>query len=365
VLALLLLHANKVVSTDRLIDELWGDSPPESAANMLQGYVSHLRKALEPAGGRGEHKLIVSRPPGYVLQIGPDQLDAERFERLAREGSQFLDDGDVDAAAERLGAALALWRGGALDDLAYEPFAHTSIERLEDLRLKTLEDRIDADLALGRHDALVGELHELVDEHPLRERLRAQLMLALYRCYRQAEALEVYRGGRRALHEELGMSRGLRSASSSRQSFRQEPTLGAAAAAPPPVIRRARRRWPLMATGIALAGSATAAAVRVARGSSTSLEPVAVKPLSVAVIDPARNRVVADIPTGNYPVALAADGTYVYISNFGGGTVSHSCRSSASSTRPSASRVPATWSPGTGSQDSRTVRQSTGQRAEP
>ena len=194
-LALLLLHANEVVSTDRLIDDLWGDSPPESAANMLQGYVSHLRKTLEPGSHRGEHEVLVSRPPGYVLQVRPDQVDAERFERLTSEGRQLLEDGDARAAADRLRAALALWRGGALDDLAYEEFARADIDRLDELRLQTLEDRIDADLALGRHDRLVGELRELVDRHPLRERLRAQLMAALYRCGRQAEALEVYREG--------------------------------------------------------------------------------------------------------------------------------------------------------------------------
>jgi DNA-binding SARP family transcriptional activator len=150
VLAILLLHANEVVSSDRLIDEVWGDSPPESATNMLQGYVSHLRKTLEPNSRRGEHELLVSRPPGYALQIRPEQVDAERFERLAAGGRRLLDEGDVEAAADRLRAALALWRGGALDDLAYEQFARADIDRLEERRLEALEDRIDADLALGR-----------------------------------------------------------------------------------------------------------------------------------------------------------------------------------------------------------------------
>ena len=152
-LALLLLHANETVPIDRLIDELWGESPPESAANMLQGYVSHLRKTLEPGRDRGEHELLVSRPPGYVLHIGPDQLDAERFLRLAQEGRGLLDAGDANAASERFRGALALWRGPALADLAYESFARPEVERLEDLRLAALEDRIDSDLALGRHDA--------------------------------------------------------------------------------------------------------------------------------------------------------------------------------------------------------------------
>jgi DNA-binding SARP family transcriptional activator/DNA-binding beta-propeller fold protein YncE len=319
VLALLLLHANEVVSTDRLIDELWGDAPPESAANMLQGYVSHLRKELEPTGERGKHELIVSRRPGYVLQVGPDQVDAERFERLASEGRRLLDDGDADAAAARLGAALALWRGRALDDLAYEPFAQNSIERLEELRLQTLEDRIDADLALGRHNALIGELRELVDQHPLRERLRAQLMTVLYRCGRQADALEVYREGRRVLRDELGIEPGPALRELEQSILRQDPALGAAAAAPTPIIRRR----PLLAAGVVAAVAAICAAVAAAVfGRSGSITPVAVNPHSVAVIDPARNTVVADIATGDYPTALAADDTYVYVCNNGGATVS-------------------------------------------
>src|SRR5262245_24531693 len=158
VLALLLLHANEIVSVDRLVDELWGDSPPESAANMVQGYVSHLRKTLEPGRARGQHELLVSHPPGYMLRIGSDQLDAERFRRLAEEGHRLLAAGEPEQAAERLRLALALWRGPALDDLAYEEFTRADIDRLEELRLAALEHRIDADLALGRHDALVGEL---------------------------------------------------------------------------------------------------------------------------------------------------------------------------------------------------------------
>src|SRR5207253_413782 len=137
VLALLLLQANEVVSSDRLIDELWGDAPPESATNMLQGYVSHLRKMLEPGRGRGDHELLVSRAPGYMMQIHSDQLDAKRFERLATEGRRLLGEREAEAAAQRLRTALALWRGGALDDLAYEAFARVDIDRLEELRLQT------------------------------------------------------------------------------------------------------------------------------------------------------------------------------------------------------------------------------------
>jgi DNA-binding SARP family transcriptional activator len=316
------LHANEVVSSDRLIDELWGDSPPDSAANMLQGYVSHLRKTLEPSSGRGQNELIVSRPPGYVLKVRPDHVDAARFERLASEGRRLLDDGEVAAAAERLRAALALWRGQALADLAYEPFARASVERFEELRLQTLEDRIDADLALGRHKTLVGELRELVDQHSLRERLRAQLMITLYRCGRQADALEAYREGRRALRHELGIEPGPALRELEQAILRQEPVLAAAAVPPPPITRRGRRRWPLIAAGMAVGGAAIAAAVVATIVRSSATKPVPVKPHSVAVIDPTRNTVIADITTGDYPGPLAADSTYVYVSNIGAATVS-------------------------------------------
>jgi DNA-binding SARP family transcriptional activator len=320
VLALLLLHANEVVSTDRLIDDLWGESPPESAANMLQGYVSHLRKTLEPGSHRGEHEVLLSRPPGYLLQLRPDQFDAERFERLTGEGRQALNDGDAEAAADRLRAALALWRGGALDDLAYEEFARADIDRLDELRLQTLEDRIDADLALGRHDRLVGELHELVDRHPLRERLRAQLMAALYRCGRQAEALEVYRDARRALRDELGIEPGPALRELEQAILRQDPALGTPAPPPIPIAARIRRRWPvLVGAGVLVAGALAAV---LAFGHSGSGKAVTVKPHSVVVIDPSKNALVRDIPVGAYPGPLAADGQFVYVANIGDATFS-------------------------------------------
>lgn len=315
-----MLRANEVVPIDRLIDELWGDSPPESAANMLQGYVSHLRKALEPGRTRGEHKLLVSQAPGYVLRIQPDQLDANRFAQLASEGRQLLDDGDPGAAAERLRAALALWRGPALADLAYEAFARPEAERLEELRLATIEDRINADLALGRHDALVGELREFVDAYPLRERARGQLMAALYRGGRQAEALQVYREGRASLSEQLGIEPGPGLRELERAILRQDAELGAADPPPYPVAPRLRRRWPLV-LGVAAAATAGVSFVLV-RGGSTDAQPVVVRPHTVAVIDPARNKVVADIPVGGWPGPLAADQTYVYVGNIGDATYS-------------------------------------------
>jgi DNA-binding SARP family transcriptional activator len=316
----LLLRANEVVPTDRLIDELWGESPPESAANMLQGYVSHLRRTLEPGRARGEHELLVSRSPGYVLRIGSDQLDAARFRRLTDEGQRLLDEGDPRAAAERFRAALALWRGPALADVAYASFAQPDIARLEEARLVALEQRIDAELALGRHDALVAELRGLVAEHPPRERLRAQLMLALYRCGRQAEALEVYREGRRSFDEELGIEPGPALKELERAILRQDPELGAVAAPPRRVVSRFGRRRAVLATSIIVGVAALAAALAFLR--SDNAKPVVVHPHSVAVVDPAKNAVVADIPLGSYPGPLAADDEFVYVSNIGDATMS-------------------------------------------
>ena len=195
-LALLLLSANEIVSSDRLIEELWGEQPPESGRAALKVRVSQLRKALGPAG-----KLVQTRAPGYLLRIEADQLDLVRFERLV---------GEAEGAAPALAAsvlreALALWRGAPLADLAYEPFAQVAIRRLDDLRVATLQRRIDADLALGRHAEVAGELEELVAEHPLQERFRGQLMLALYRSGRQADALAAYQSARGVLVEELGI----------------------------------------------------------------------------------------------------------------------------------------------------------------
>ena len=193
-LAVLLLHANEVVSTDRLIDELWAQTPPRTAAKSIQLYVWRLRKEL----GEGR---IVTRAPGYMLRVEPSELDLARFEQLLVEARGA----DPKSAAQKVRGALALWRGPPLGDFAYEPFARGQIARLEELRWAALEQRIDADLASGRHAELVGELEALVAEHPLRERLRCQLMLALYRSARQAEALDAYRAARTELSEELGL----------------------------------------------------------------------------------------------------------------------------------------------------------------
>jgi DNA-binding SARP family transcriptional activator len=193
-LAILLLDAGRVVSTDRLIDALWGEQPPRTAATSLQNFISQLRKALGA-------DVLVTQAPGYLLRVAPEQIDAGRFRRLV-EGART---GDADERAGGLREALAVWRGAALAEFAFEPWAQSEIGRLEDLRLAALEDRLEAELEAGRHTDVAGELESLVEQHPLRERLRGLQMLALYRSGRQAEALHAYQSARRALVEQLGI----------------------------------------------------------------------------------------------------------------------------------------------------------------
>ncbi|MET0973049.1 MAG: AfsR/SARP family transcriptional regulator, partial [Thermoleophilaceae bacterium] len=180
-LALLVLHANETVSTDRLIDELWGEHPPTTALKTLQVHVSHLRKTLAQGSDNGAGGSIVTRYHGYELQLDPDRLDSHQFELLAAEGRTELAQGRPERAASALERALALWTGPPLADVAYEPFAQREIARLADLRTAALEQLVEAQLELGRHEEVVPQLEALIREHPYRERLRAQLMLALYR----------------------------------------------------------------------------------------------------------------------------------------------------------------------------------------
>ncbi len=221
-LVILLLNANQVVSSERLVDELWPDEPPESGLTALQVRVSQLRKSLDVSGAGNP---IVTRAPGYLIQVESDQLDLLRFERLTAQARNALEKGDTSKGAERLRQALALWRGPALSDFPYETFAQPAIVRLEELRFAALEQRIEADLALGEHAHLVGELEGLVSEHPLRERLRRQLMLALYRSGRQADALEAYRDARQALVEHVGIEPGPALRKLEHAILRQDPEL--------------------------------------------------------------------------------------------------------------------------------------------
>jgi DNA-binding SARP family transcriptional activator/class 3 adenylate cyclase/tetratricopeptide (TPR) repeat protein len=199
-LAILVLHANEVVSTDRLIDLLWGEHPPATAAHTVQVFVSRLRSALGAAGDR-----LLTRPPGYTLEVAVDELDAERFERSYADARAALAADDASRAAALLHESETLWRGPPLAEFTYEPFAQATIARLEELRLSAREELIDADLMLGRHAKVVSELEALVREQPLRERPRGQLMLALYRCGRQADALDAFRQARRMLVDELAV----------------------------------------------------------------------------------------------------------------------------------------------------------------
>ena len=227
VLALLLLHGNKALSRDVIVDQLWGDEPPATAAKVLQNCISALRKELP--GGADTLRTVSG---AYCLAPGPDELDRDRFERLVAEGRAALSAEDYSDAAELLKQALGLWRGAPLSDFAYEPFAHEEITRLEELHVAALEDRIEAELALGRHDELAPELEALVTRHPLRERLRLQLMLALYRAGRQAEALEAYRGARRTMLAELGIEPGRALQDLERAILAQDPALDGRAQRP-------------------------------------------------------------------------------------------------------------------------------------
>jgi len=225
-LALLLLHAGEAVATDRIIDELWGEEPPRTATTVVQGLVSRLRKVLEPDQS-AVSGIIRTVEGGYRLSVDRASIDAERFRRLLDEAR----DAPPASRSATLSAALDLWRGPALSDFRYEPFAQRSIAALEEMRIGAIEDRIEADLAIGRAGELVAELEGMVAAYPLRERLRGSLMLALYRTGRQAEALEAYRDARSTLVEELGLEPGPALRGLESQILRQDPALDV----PPPL----------------------------------------------------------------------------------------------------------------------------------
>jgi DNA-binding SARP family transcriptional activator/tetratricopeptide (TPR) repeat protein len=245
-LAVLLVHGNQVVSTDHLVDQLWGEAPPPTARNLVQVYVSRLRRALH--GGRDRSAaapVLATRSPGYLLRVEPGELDLHRFEGLTTQARRAAADGDLEGAAERWRAALALWRGPPLAGAASEVLRRTVVPRLEEARLVALEERLEVDLGLGRHAQLVGELEALVAACPERERLRRQLMLALYRSGRQAEALAVYRSARLALVEELGLEPGPALQQLERAILTNDPALAppAPAMAARPVASAAATGW--------------------------------------------------------------------------------------------------------------------------
>ena len=309
VLALLLLNANRVVPTERLIDELWGDSPPETARSALQVYVAALRKAL---GGEGSP--LRTSAPGYVLDVEPGALDLDRFVALRAESQAAADEKRRSAL---LREALELWRDTPLADLSAEPFAATAVARLEEQRLETLEQRIDADLALGRHASLVPELEALVAEHPYRERLRAQLMLALYRSGRQADALDAYRTARRTLDDELGLEPGPALRELEAAILRHDPRLsldGSVGPATEAAVERPASRRALVVPTLLVAAAALGALLLVLllRDGST---PLTVPPGSVAAIDPRTNETVAVVPVGPQPGPIADGAGSLWVGN--------------------------------------------------
>ncbi len=307
-LAFLLLHAGEVVSTDRLIDALWEEHPPASALNSVHVYVSQLRRAF----GNGH---LETRGHGYRLTLEPDQLDLGRFERLLGDGRALLAAGETERAAHALRAGLALWRGPPLSDFASEPFAQGEIARLEELRLAALEERIEADLALGRHAELVSELEALVREHPLRERLRAQLMLALYRSGRQAEALDSYQQARRMLAEDLGLEPGRTLQELERAILRQDAQLDPPGRASISLRPGRRGSGVLIAAGavLLLSVAIAVAGIELTRGDGPGLGSASAN--SVAAIDAKSNRLVAEVPVGHGPTSLAVGVGSVWVTN--------------------------------------------------
>ena len=306
-LAMLLLQANEIVARDRLIDGLWGERPPATAAHTLDNYASRLRKVV--GGGR-----IERRPPGYVLRVEPGELDLDRFERALRRGREALAGERPREATDSLREALALWRGPALADLHYEPFAQEAVLRLEERRVQALEERVEADLALGCAGELVPELEALVREHPFRERLCGQLMLALYRAGRQVEALSVFQAARRRLADELGLEPGPELQRLHKAILVQEPRLS------PPARRRAtrataRRRISSRAAAVAVAaivGIASLAVILIDTGGS-----------GAGTVEPGDSRVIAfsadarsvgrSVTLPGAPAAIAAGSGAVWV----------------------------------------------------
>jgi YVTN family beta-propeller protein len=330
-LGALLLRANEVVSVTRLIDELWDDAPPATAPKLVQGYVSHLRKRL------GED-AIVTRADGYLVEVDPERLDVARFQQLSSAGAACVST-DPDHAARLLREALSLWRGTALEGLELHSSARHELETLAEQRLSAMEQRIDAELALGGDAELVGELRELVAEHPYRERLRGQLMFALYRCGRQTEALELYRNTSRMLADRLGLRPSEPLRELERRILRHDPTLDMAArGSTRPGIRypawqvngrrgeRAPRRRRRRTQLVALLTGAIAAATLISIfalehdfGSDRRLSSPAGN--SARIIDPESGRLVGEVALASAPAEVAAGRGAVWVTNPNDGTV--------------------------------------------
>ena len=330
-LALLLLHRNDVVSVDRLLDGLWDQTPPSSARKAIQVYVSRLRKVL------GADRIRTSGR-GYVVEVRPGELDLDRFEELVAEARELRAHGETAQASAALREALALWHGSPLADLAGEPFAETEVARLEGLRVAAIEERMDAELALGHGAELVNELESLVAQHPYRERLRGQLILALYRAGRQADALACYQDARRRFVDELGIEPGRALQRLERAILRQdagldalleevdeEPRAGAEPVEPAPTardigwLRRSRRRPLLALVGLLLAGSVAAFAV--ARATKANYLR-AVDANAIGVVDAKGMGIERQVALGWRSNAIASDGHTVWTTDADGDTIS-------------------------------------------
>ena len=323
-LAVLLLHANEVVPRDRLIDELWGERPPPTAVKAVQVYVSQLRKAL-PSNG----SAIATRADGYLVELVPDELDAIRFESMVTTARARAAAGSVEEASRLFEQALALWRGRVLAGLSFESYASTDVERLEELRLAAVMDRIDCELALGRHDRVIGELEQLTAEHPLVEQLHGQRMLALYRSGRQADALRAYREARETLVDQFGIEpsaplQRLEHAILVQDASLDAPTgvarIGEPTPPPPlptpprPRTPPPRRRRALFATAaLVVVALVVAAALLATRDSAGGLSEV--HPNHVGVIDPETNTIVDEIQVGIRPGPVVVGGGSVWVGN--------------------------------------------------
>jgi YVTN family beta-propeller protein len=313
--AVLVLHRDQALSIERLVDLLWGEVTPPTAAKTVHVFVSRLRKAL------GESAIVTSGS-GYKLVVDPDSIDSWRFERLLEQGRALRAGGAAREAAGVLREALEQWRGAAVADLVHEPCLQTEIARLEEQRLAAIEERIDADLEVGRADELAAELQALVREHPLRERLWAQLMLALYRSGRQADALATYQHARATFADELGLEPGRALQELERAILTQDAQIGGTRRLP--MVRGARHRYRALALAVATAvliGAAAVAAAALLEGGPGGASLSDVPPDSLALIDPHTDAVVSAVPIGAGPAAVEVGDGSVWVANAGDKTL--------------------------------------------
>jgi DNA-binding SARP family transcriptional activator len=300
------VHRDAVVTTDRLVAELWPTAAPPTAAKIVRNLVSELRKLVGGSNG----VVLETEAGGYRLRLPGEQIDAVRFQRLVEQGIRLREHGEVTDAARILREALALWRGEPFADVADEQFAASEAARLEELRLVCLEERIDADLALGRDAELVPELETLIRREPLRERLRAQLMLALHRSGRQADALAAYQDARRTLVAELGLEPRRELQELERAILDQDPSLDA----PERRAAQSRRRgYSVVALGIAALLLVAAAAAVVASRDHEALALTGLAPNTVGAIDPETGRSVAQVPLGAAANRLASSDEVLWV----------------------------------------------------